>query len=145
MYDLYKRHEKLSYHLPTISRIQKHCTIILDTSLCFFFHISCLWICHIQRVYDGLIFHLLSVIVLEDISSDLFCLMFISYLAYRIGPVKIPLFFTLFIVGHLTHYCQLHLPRAWHSHAQKQANKCPKKFNVYFPFSFCLGNKIQTV
>lgn len=110
-----------------------------------FFHIFCLWICHIKRVYDGLIFHLLSVIVLEVTSSDLFCLMVISYLAYRIGPVKVPLFLTLSIAGHLTHYCQLHLPQAWHSHAQKQANKCPQKFNVYFLFPFCLGNKIQTV
>lgn len=110
-----------------------------------FFHIFCLWIGHIRRVYDGLIFYLLSVIVLEVTSSDLFCLIVISYLACRIGPVKVPLCLALSIVVHLTHCCQLHLPRAWNSHAQKQANKCPQKFNVYFLLPFCLGNEIQTV
>lgn len=131
MYDLYKRHDELSPHLPTIFRIQRHYAITLDTSLCFFPYLLPVDMVH--------------VIVLEIPSSDLFCLMVISYLAYRIGPVKIPLCLTLSIAGHLTHYCQLHLPRAWHSNAQKQANKCPQKFNVYFLFPFCLGNKIQTV
>lgn len=93
---------------------------------------------------DTFIFFLLSNTVdLEVITSDLLHLVFISYLAYRNDPVKIPQCLALPIAAHLAHCCQLNLPWTWHSHAQKQAN-APKS-SVFFLFLFCEGNKIQTV
>lgn len=136
---MYKRHDKLSPHPPTISRIQRHCEMTLDTSLCIFpyplpvamsHQKSALWHNH----YYAFIFHLLNAIVLEVTISDLFSFVFTSCLVCRIGSAKVPLRLALSIAVHPTKCRQSHLPRARHSRAQKQANKCPQKFNVYFLF-----------
>lgn len=132
-----------SPHPPTVSKIQRHYEITFDTLI-----FPCPPPVDVSRQksvllhnhYDAFIFHLWNAM-----GSDAFHLIFISYLACRIGPVKVPRCLTFPIAVRLTHCFQLHLPWAPHALAQKQANKCPQKFNVYFLFPFCLGNKIQTV
>lgn len=137
---MHKRHDKLSPHPPTISKIQRHC----ETTLYTFFVFPCclpLNVSHensaiLHNYYYAFLFYLLNAIILEVIISDLLHLIFISYLAYRNGPVKVPQYLALPIAVHLARCCQLHLPWAWHSHAQKQANKCPKMFHVFFCLFF---------
>lgn len=141
-----KRNDKLFPSSPTISKSQRH----YDIFLCFFHVVSACGYVHSKGIllhnhYSTFIFCLLNAIILEVIISDFLCLIFISYLACRNVSVNIPHCSAFPITVHLVHCCQFYLPWVWHCQAQKQGNKCPKKFNVFFIYLFfCLGNKIQT-
>lgn len=87
----------------------------------------------LHNYYDAFIFHLLNAIVSEVALSGLFCLIFISYLACRPGPEKVPpcLAVSIAVILHTaaSHFCLGHGTLMLRN---KQTNAPKSSMSIFF-------------